>query len=300
MLQRVDKIETPDCSSTGPSGSATVPPLIESFNALLKTAEAGVAPSSFSIRNLPEADYHVCRDYVSASGLKALVRSTAHFKAWQEQMPKETTAAQRLGKALHAAVLEPEKFASSYCTYSGSRRGKSWQTFQAQCQAMEILTAQEFDQVMGMHQAIQGFDTVDLAEMIQASRCEQSLFWTDLKTGIRCRIRCDAQHENAIIDLKTTTDARPTGFAKQARQNNYDLQATHYVNGVEAFSGEIKPFWFIAVEVNPPHAVWIHQASEELLIEGQRRIDEALKSLLAARQSGNWIGYVEPWSMLSI
>ncbi len=164
---------------------------------------------------------------------------------------------------------------------------------------MEILTTQEFDQVMGMHEAIQVFDTVDLAEMIRASHCEQSLFWTDARTGIRCRIRCDAHHENAIIDLKTTTDARPAGFTKQARQNGYDLQATHYFNGVDAFSGERKPFWFIAVEVNPPHGIWIHQASEELLIEGQKRIDDALRSLLAAQNVGAWHGYLAPWSELS-
>ncbi len=134
--------------------------------------------------------------------------------------------------------------------------------------------------------------------MIQSSCSEQSIFWTDAATDIRCRIRADAHHENVIIDLKTTTDARPGGFTKQARQNDYDLQAAHYINGIEAMSGIRKPFWFIAVEVNAPHGVWIHEAGATFIDDGNRRIEQAMKSLSSSRLADQWPGYVEPWSEL--
>ena len=52
-------------------------------------------------------------DAISASGLKAMKKSPAHYRAMVDE-PYETTPGQILGSATHCAILEPELFDTRY------------------------------------------------------------------------------------------------------------------------------------------------------------------------------------------
>ena len=259
----------------------------------------GVMPGSFSISALPNNDYHSVANYLSSTNLKQLFRSAAHFEAWKCRPKSSSTAAQRIGTALHSAVLEPYHFLSQYCVFSGARRGRSWQDFKTQNVTTEILSELEYAQVVGMRDAILNFPAFDLAALIHDGRSEESIFWFDEKSGEKFRARCDLLHPDVILDLKTTTDARPHMFVKQAQTNAYEIQAAHYIDGVEKLTGEKKPFWFVAVEIDPPHGVWIHESGAELIALGRSKINQALQNYRESQTQGAQLGYSNPWTELN-
>ena len=88
------------------------------MNAQLKPGPAGTIQ-----RDIPAEQYHQRRlDEASASGLKQLLRSPAHFKHWVAN-PDDDKASPALtfGKALHCATLEPDVFLRTYAVVpSGS------------------------------------------------------------------------------------------------------------------------------------------------------------------------------------
>ena len=263
------------------------------------TPVCGMASGSFSISNLENDDYHNCLNYLSATNLKQLYRSAAHFEAWKCRPASAPTASQRIGTALHSAVLEPDRFAAVYCVFNGARRGRLWQDFKTANSAAEILSESEYAQVIGMRDAVLGFSSVDFSTMLNDGCSEESIFWCDKKSGEQFRARCDLLHPDVILDLKTTTDARPHMFVKQAQTNAYEIQAAHYVEGVEKLTGEIKPFWFVAVEIDPPHGVWIHESVAEFIALGKSKIHQALQNYRGSQIQSAPHGYANPWTELN-
>lgn len=67
---------------------------------------------------MSSADYHALPDFGS-SGLKLLQRSPLHYwSAYRDpnRKPRQATPLMRIGTAWHAAIFEPEKFATEYTT----------------------------------------------------------------------------------------------------------------------------------------------------------------------------------------
>ena len=60
-----------------------------------------------------ELDYFAA-DAVNASTLKHLGRSALHCKAAMTATDRPDTEAQKVGRLIHCAVLEPERFAAEY------------------------------------------------------------------------------------------------------------------------------------------------------------------------------------------
>ena len=92
------------------------------------------------------------------------------------------------------------------------------------------------------------------AELLRDGQAEQSFWWDDADTGLRCKCRPDWLNGATVIDLKTTTDASPAGFAKSCATFRYHVQASHYLAGLPA-----ERFIFIAVEKVYPYAVGVYQ-----------------------------------------
>src|SRR5690606_16676979 len=79
-----------------------------------------------TIANEPAESYYRRRlDEASASGLKQMLRSPAHFKHWVEdpEADKETPTL-TFGKAFHVATLEPDLFAKVYAVLPGDAPAK--------------------------------------------------------------------------------------------------------------------------------------------------------------------------------
>jgi hypothetical protein len=234
-------------------------------------------------------EYHSLTDSVSCSGLKHLLRSPAHFQAYLRGC---RDSGDKIGSAFHSAVLEPDVFNATYGVSCTARRGKSYTEFVEQHPDRTILTDAEFTSVKGMLKALIQFSEFPLWKALRAAEREKSIIWTDEETGIKVRVRFDAIcAPYAIFDLKSTTDARPEQFLKQAIRLDYDLQAAMYSEAAYRHTGEKMPFNFAAVETAEPHGIYMLPADESMLENGRRKFRRALATYKRCMETGQWPGY---------
>lgn len=247
--------------------------------------------------NVSRADYDAI-ERVNWSRLRHMKRSPAHYRAALLQKTEDTDA-MRLGRATHAAALEPEKFRRQWAVWDGgARRGKAWEAFEAKSAAdgLEVLTADQFETCQAIAQA--ALSDEYSAPYLRGGAAEVTLLWdyTD-ETGARipCKARPDfaARDVAALVDLKTTRDASPEEFSKACWRLDYATQAAWYVDGYEAVTGEQVPFVIVAVESCAPHIVQVYRLPERLLSLGRAQYRAHLAQLEACRRTGRWPGYAE-------
>lgn len=247
------------------------------------------------ILDLPNADYHALPS-VSKSGLDLIARAPAYYR-WRRDNPQEPTEAMRLGTLTHTAVLEPDRFADEIVKAEKFDRrttvGKLGAAeFEAQHAGKEVIEPEEFDQLMRIRDAVFAHPAARKA-LSDIAHVEASMFWTDPETGLDCRCRPDAFRTNDIIvDLKTTKDASPEGFAKSIANYRYHVQAPFYMDGFKAATGrEAKGFVFIAVETEPPHLVAVYVLNEIDQIRGRATYQRDLSTLRRCIDLDEWPGY---------
>lgn len=205
------------------------------------------------------AAYLDCADYVSSSALRRFARTgqSPEIAMRTSVVPKEAT----LGDALHAMLLEPERFDEDFVTgdtpppsIEGDpvTRPRTWLPAAA-CKALATMRA-----------AVLGYDRLPLREWLERGDREISCYWTD-DAGGRWKARPDCLCEDVIVELKTASDIRPNHFMKSRRRFGYDLQAAHYVDGVTRLIGRKPRFLYVAVESVRPHGIWVHEPEPEAI-----------------------------------
>ena len=232
---------------------------------------------------------------VNQSTLWEMRKSPAHYRYALEH-PETDTPALRMGKALHAAVLQPESFKKDYTVLPDhiNRRTKAGQEEYLSMLAAgkTILTVEEWARIEAMAQAIR--TDAAAAELLTDCRTEVPIFWDDQQTGIQCKARLDAYKPGIIVDVKSCESAATNDFLRKALHYGYDLQAAHYTRGAEAVFQQGEPeFFFVAVEKAPPYAVNVLHASVTFIDRGAWRLIGFLEKLKHCRETGTWPGYGE-------
>ena len=228
---------------------------------------------------------------VNQSTLWEMRKSPAHYRYALEH-PEPETAALRMGRALHAAILQPEVFKAEYAAIPANRRTKAGQEEMTALQASGkvLLSSEELSRVEAMTQAVRG--DKEASALLEGCEKELPVFWTDPQTGIQCKARLDAYKPGVIVDIKSCDTALTEDFLRKALHYGYDVQAAHYSRGVEAVFHCSEPdFYFIAVEKSPPYAVNVLQASVTFIDRGAWRLIGFLDKLKACLESGEWPGY---------
>ena len=133
---------------------------------------------------------------------------------------------------------------------------------------------------------------------------EATIVW-EHPLQVPCKARIDA-HGIAgeccplIVDLKTTTDASPAGFARKAWELGYHLQAAWYVDAVsKSWDCDAPRFFFVAVEKDSG-LVSVHQATDAFLDAGREAYRKAMDQFAEAWHSGVWPGYPEEIHALDV
>jgi hypothetical protein len=233
-------------------------------------AEPADNTSCFSRRE-PLAEYLARLDYVSSSALRRFLR-TGRSPA-QAMIPDPTPREASLGDALHALMLEPERFDEDYLpldTASPPPTGLD----QAAVTARTWLSADESMALKAMRRAVLGYARLPLATWLAQGEKELSIYWGDALGG-RWKGRPDCFTDEVILELKTASDVRPARFAKARRRFGYDLQAALYLEGVARLTGRRPRFLYVAVESVRPHTVWLHEPAAAELEVAQRTLDDA-------------------------
>jgi len=274
---------------------------------------------------LPAADYHRFRA-ASASALKTINAGTpAHLKR-EWDTPEDPTPAMQWGTALHWLVLEPHDpspVAVTPETYTvpedakpkkdGPKPGESvpWNPLAGPCKDWAALQRaagkiiMRPDEFLALRKTALAVNThPEAGPMLREARFrEATIVWEDARQ-VPCKARLDAigyhGSDPFIVDLKTTTDASPAGFARKAWELGYYLQAAWYVDTLaERWERDAPRFFFVAVEKDSG-LVSVHQATDAFLEAGREAYRRAMDQFAEAWHSGVWPGYPEEIHALDV
>jgi len=240
---------------------------------------------------ISNADYHA-DPAISASQLKTVMQSPYHY--WSRYLDPDRvamvpTAAMRFGSLAHCAVLEPDELSKRY-QLAPDRRTKEGKAAVTEMAAAGIEAVSETD----LAQALQIADAVrsnsTAAMLLSNGAAEQSFWFDDIPTGLRCKCRPDwlSADGATIVDLKTCVDASPAGFAKSVAQWSYQVQSAHYLCGTLATR-----FIFVAVEKTAPYAIGVYELDTEALVHGSIARHNAMQRIQDCRAINEWPGYTD-------
>jgi len=233
--------------------------------------------------NISITDYHNMTGRISKSGLDKIAQSPAHFRT----ATKETDA-MRIGRITHEFILEGvQNFVSSPFDSFRTKEAREWRD----SQTFPIITTAELETIYAMRESV--LRHPEASRLLSDGQSEQTFFFDEPTTGAPCRCRTDwMTGDGVIVDLKTTTDASPKGFAKAVWKFRYHVQDAFYTDGVEASTGcRPKDFVFIAVEKTAPFGVGVYRLSEGLREEGRELYLDNVKTWMECTERGEWPAY---------
>lgn len=238
------------------------------------------------VYNLSNEQYHLDPS-ISSSAVKTVIqKSVAHWKYGE----RKANVAFDLGTACHTLVLEPHLSNTVRCGPE-TRRGKEWKEAYeaAQADGAVLLTEGDYRLAVDMAQAVRANPAA--AQLLGGSlTCEASVFARDSINDLDLRCRPDGWRKDiaALIDLKTTVDASPEGFAKQCANLSYHVQEAFYRRVMTLAGEEIDRFAFIAVEKEPPFAVGVYELDWRSLDEGKAAVQYGLELISKAKKAGDF------------
>lgn len=272
------------------------------------------------IERMSNADYHA-HPYFSSSQLKDLLRSAAHFYSHNiaKEHEKESKATMDFGTLAHTLFLEPEQFANEFTilpadapkrpteTQLNAKKPSEktvaaiawWENFDATNQARILITE---EQLAGANRIVENLHKLSMYDVMQKDygMPEASFFFTDPVYDLQLRVRpdwhiapCKRFPDGLILDLKTTTDARPHKFSRISGELCYDLSAAMYREGFQqVYQTENKPdFIYLVAENTAPFNVKQYKASEYFIACGENRYNRAKELLAESLLIDEWDGY---------
>ena len=120
--------------------------------------------------------------------------------------------------------------------------------------------------------------------------------------GTPCKVRPDLYNKDSgiVLDLKTTIDASPKGFAKSVRQYGYLFQSAWYMTALRAMGERPKQFVFLVVEKSPPYATACYTLDNADIEREVPRVLEACKIYGECLQTDVWPGYSDDIKTLDL
>lgn len=177
-----------------------------------------------------------------------------------------------------------------------------WEEWQQNNPGRIILSPEQWDQLHAMANAVHSHPAAGALLTGCPGEAEKSVYWNDATTGVLCRCRPDWwRDDNVIVDLKTTEDASPEGFAKSMANYRYDVQAAYYLDGIQkATRKRPKAFVFIAVEKKPPYGVGVYVLDADSLELGRAQYQHDLRIYAECVRTGEWPGYGDKIQTISL
>lgn len=260
-------------------------------------------------RGVSMAEY-LAVDAVNSHLLGAVAKSPAHAR-WGIAHPEAPTSAMRLGSALHSAILEPDRFAVEYTSlpdfhvglvdsngkpYANPRATKQYkelvEAFMSGNQDLEVLSSDEFSVCQSCAEAVHAHEFA--GPLIEAAEdVEFVCLFEEPRTKLLCKCRPDfyVAGECILGDLKTTSDASPTAFARSIFTYGYYRQAAFYVDALRLLGKPVSDFVIVAIEKTPPFAVCVYRLLDEAIDLGRKENAVLLERYKRCVESGDWPGY---------
>lgn len=246
--------------------------------------------------------------------------SPKHFHAaYEGRIKSEDSRSMKLGRAIHAMVLEPETFhsrhiVSSHCRgviKSGARAGKKcgspgllfdgtgWfcgthaRGKEDATGGKTVITEDEWRRCEAVKASLK--DHIANFVLARKGYCEQSLVWEYNGLPMKCRLDKFADGKRpTIIDLKKCRVGFGTTEECQRAVSNYEyhVQAAIYVQAVEKLTGRRPEFIWVFVEDNDPFDIQVIPASDDDLTIGWHIAKQAIDRYVRSIKSNDIPGYI--------
>lgn len=247
--------------------------------------------------NIPNHVYHARHlGLVNKGALSAIGRSPKHYRAWLDE-PDTDTPALAFGRAFHCAALEPDLFSADYvvappfgdCRFKENRTARD--QWRAENTGKTEISAEDMERIRGMVESVRAHELGSL--LLHDGEPEVTLAWRDERTGLFCKTRPDyhVKRRRLCVDLKTTEDARPESFARDAARYDYPMQDALYRAGFAAVGEPVDHFLFLAVEKTPPFDVAVHTLDSDGVGRGYSRVLARMALMAECLRTDTWCGY---------
>jgi hypothetical protein len=236
----------------------------------------------------------------------------------------------RKGAELKAHIEELNKHREGVLSTNGSRHelaeilranGKPvtlWSDVKAEWERVNghrsIMTPEMWEQVHRMRDALMAHPAA--CKLLTGCKgvAEYSAYANDPVTGLLRRVRPDFwRFDGIVVDLKTTEDASPQGFARSIANYGYDMQHAYYLDTLtlaieqgdlpaefEDYPASAKQFVFVVVEKKPPYAVAVYVLDDESVAMGRAKYHNELATYSECDLRGEWPGYGDSVQMIAL
>lgn len=243
---------------------------------------------------IPAEVYHAHRDSISSTGLRRLLPPSCPAIFRHGEPP--SSAAFDFGKVAHRLVLgDGDSFTVSPFESFRTAEAKAWKAEQ-EAAGVVVISEDDLARARAMVAAVKAHPWA--GQLFTDGKAEQSLFWTDLETGVTCRARYDwlrnvVEGRRLLIpDYKTTRSAHPGTFAKSAASYGYAQQAAFYMDAAVALGLDPDPlFLFVAQEKTAPYVVSVIALDDDDLRMGRELNQRALRIYADCLATDTWPTY---------
>lgn len=262
---------------------------IATITAYPQGIHAGIPPEIYHRREL---------GVVNKGALDQLAKTPAHYKAWVEDRTEvNETPALLFGRALHALVLEPDKFALEWAAQPdfGDLRTKitreARDVWRTENEGVTTVSIDDWKKLHAMRDAVREHPIA--RAMFIDGVAEETAIWTDPEHGLLCKARVDYHRADMgiVVDLKSTEDASADGFARSVAKYRYHVQHAHYASAFAVTGNDLRMFAFVAVEKSAPYAVAVYTIDAEAEGRGMELRDHEMHTLAGCLETDIWPSY---------
>jgi hypothetical protein len=238
---------------------------------------------------------------ISQSMLKTHMESPMLYRGRYvtgEFPPDPPGKALQVGSALHAAILEPDKFAAGYAAAPDCDRrttaGK--QLYAAFCEESAGKTVLSQGDHANVQRMADGVFASDMARsLLEHPRLtEQAFRWRDAGSGLELKAKLDILIPDAfdyalVVDIKSSKDPTPEKFAKSVCEYGYDIQEAFYKRAASLFAGKLALFAFLVIRSEPPYDCWVYHLVPQWQTAGELLLNASLAALADAYEKDYWL-----------
>lgn len=203
--------------------------------------------NTISRSDLTNKEYHKDKNIISSSALEHALKSKAHYLIYKNTEQKQTEA-MLIGSLFHCVLLEPEMFDNEFTVSEWKTRCQKLIVEQAETEKT-IVTGNEMQKAGKVLDLLKGQNNYNefFEKYIKGNIIEESIFFTDEDTGIKCKCRPDimTQNKKIIYDIKTTNDI--DSFELSIWKYDYHRQAAFYLHGI-GYVAMPEKFIMLAIE----------------------------------------------------
>lgn len=253
------------------------------------------------------AEYY-SRNAISASGLKRLKVSPAHYRFAD---PMKETDAIRFGRAYHSYILTPGDFEREYYVlndadiyaqliakgYKSPRSTKDYKEWAAaettKAGSRTVLDTETHQKIMDMAGVLMSYPYA--RRLLQGGTAEigyQGIIQT-IAGEIEVKMKPDyiVKDKAVVVDLKTAADSSLSGFARAAANYDYHIQAAFYKDLLSLKDEKDYTFFFVAQETERPYAVNVFEASDQFINQGRYEYELLLSLYKYCLDNNKWPSY---------